>query len=499
MTPQFDADWFKDTLNAMHDMVLVKGPRSNLLWANKAFLDYYGMTESDLIDIVDADHSDPDNTLQYVIDDQTVVDTGKSLNIPQEPVTDAQGCVRMFHTIKSPLFTDGKVARTVGVARLLEDRSISRRSIDHDDAKAFVAPLQILTRSFPNPMLMVDVQARIIQKSPLWDATFGEREITANSYFADLYDRLATMTDDLEICLRARQSRNITVTHPEDGPQARKYNMQISPWTFANGMMGGATIIATDVTSLHEKTAKLQSANDELTQYAYRASHDLKGPISTVKGLAGLILEDIAEGDTDEVLDNARKIITMMDRLDDNVKSMLDLARADLEDEEDRVVDLSEMLCEICDGLSAYSALSGVMIENRLQVQYLQTQPVRLRQIMENLIANSIRYHAPDRDEKFVRVCSSHTKDGIAIVVEDNGRGIPREAGDRIFDRFTRFNQDSVGSGLGLAIVKRNVDALSGQIDVASSPSGTAISVTMPSLSPVNLTASPATPEEAHP
>ncbi|MEO0371387.1 MAG: ATP-binding protein [Pseudomonadota bacterium] len=482
--PQYDASWYKDTLNAMHDMVLVKGPRSNLLWANTAFLNYYGLTEETLIDLVDADHSDPDTTLQYVIDDQTVMVTGQSLDVPEEPVTDTHGDVRMFHTIKSPVFADTEVVRTVAVARLLKDAKIPRRSIGHDDAKAFVAPLQMLARSFPNPIAMVDVQARLIQKSHLWDAAFGAHHITANSYFGDVHPELDTVAKEIDACLRTRENRNITVTHPVDDPKGRIYTLQISPWAFADDVLGGATVIATDVTNLHEKTQELQSANEELTQFAYRASHDLKGPISTVKGLASMIMEDIEDGDMEDAMQSLQQIFLMMDRLKSNVKSMLDLARADLEDGEARDVDLNALLDEVREGLSAYSTNAGVAIENHLDIQHIQTQPVRLRQIIENLVANSIRYHAPDRDEKFVRVKSRETEDGIAIEVEDNGCGIPEEAGARIFDRFTRFNRHSEGTGLGLAIVKKNVDALSGHIDVTSSEAGTAIRVTVPSLAP---------------
>ena len=61
-----DDDWYRAILDAMDDLVLVKGPKSKLLWANKAFLTHYGMSEAKLLDIVDGDHSDPDDTLQYL-------------------------------------------------------------------------------------------------------------------------------------------------------------------------------------------------------------------------------------------------------------------------------------------------------------------------------------------------------------------------------------------------------------------------------------------------
>ncbi|MEM6588070.1 MAG: PAS domain-containing sensor histidine kinase [Pseudomonadota bacterium] len=479
LMPRYGADWYKSALNAMHDMVLIKGPQAQMLWANSAFLNFYGMSEEELFDLVDAEHSDPDNTLQYVIDDQTVVETGQHLDIPREIGTNLAGENHAVHTIKSPIFYGDDVVRTIGVSRWLERTDLAQRG-DHADAKAFVEPLKVLTRSFPNPMMMVDVKARVIHNSPLWAASFGDVEITPNSYFRDMYAGLEALADDIDACLQAKTHCQKTVTIPEGGRGRRMYSVRISPWMFANGVLGGATVIATDISDLHQKTKELQSANEELTQYAYRASHDLKGPISTAKGLANFIMEDIAAGDLDEAAKNACKIITMMDRLDHNVKSMLDLARADLEVGEASAVDLCALLNEICDGLSAHSAYAGVSIEDELDVQYMRSQPVRLRQIMENLIANSIRYHAPDRNEKFVRVRSSQSDASITIEVEDNGRGIPEEAGARIFDRFTRFNQDSEGSGLGLAIVKKNVEALRGEIHVQSSAAGTAIRVTVP-------------------
>ncbi|MEO0751662.1 MAG: ATP-binding protein [Pseudomonadota bacterium] len=480
----YDAKWFKSVLDAMHDKVLVKGTQSQILWANRAFLNFYDMTEDELYQLVDAEHSDPDNTLQYVIDDQTVVTSGAHLDIPYEVATNAKGDEFPFHTVKSPIFEMSRVVRTVGVSRDLSVEDIPKRDIDHASAKEFVAPLRALTRSFPNPMMMVDVKGRVLHTSPLWAETFGTAAISTNNYFKDVYSALDSMGHDIEKCLNDRRSLETTVAYPKNGASSRIYAVQISPWALPDGMLGGATVIATDISALHQKTAALQNANEELMQYAYRASHDLKGPITTVKGLAGLIVEDIESLETLEALENAKHIVTMMERLESNVKSILDLARADLEDTGKSTVDLHALVGEICDGLSANSDRAGVEIESRLDVRHVQSQPMRLRQIMENLIANGIRYHAPDRDRKFVRVRSLRTKDGVAIDIEDNGLGIPKDAGDRIFERFTRFNQDSEGSGLGLAIVKRNVDALSGRIDVKSSDQGTAFRVVVPGHSP---------------
>jgi PAS domain S-box-containing protein len=109
---------YRQILDAIADMVLVKGAHSRILWANKAFRDYYGMTNEELQELVDAPFNAPDNTQQYVADDRLVFTTGKTLEIPMERVTRHDGVVGLFHTVKSPIRDDdGQVRMTVGVSR----------------------------------------------------------------------------------------------------------------------------------------------------------------------------------------------------------------------------------------------------------------------------------------------------------------------------------------------------------------------------------------------
>jgi PAS domain S-box-containing protein len=114
---------YQQILDAITDMVLVKGAKSRIIWANKAFRDYYGMSAEQLQDMIDAPFNEPDNTLQYIKDDAYVFKTGQTLEIPQEPVTRYDGEVRMFNTIKSAIRNEqGQVVMTVGVSRDISDR-----------------------------------------------------------------------------------------------------------------------------------------------------------------------------------------------------------------------------------------------------------------------------------------------------------------------------------------------------------------------------------------
>ncbi|CBN57126.1 MULTISPECIES: PAS domain S-box protein [Kamptonema] len=113
---------YHQILDALTEMVLVKGPQSRIVWANKAFRDYYGLTNEQLRDMIDAPFNEPDYTLQYIRDDAYVFETGKTLEV-EEPVTRYDGKVQMFNTIKSVIRNEaGETILTVGVSRDISDR-----------------------------------------------------------------------------------------------------------------------------------------------------------------------------------------------------------------------------------------------------------------------------------------------------------------------------------------------------------------------------------------
>ena len=121
---------FQSILDAIGDIVFVKGPGSRLLWGNKALLSYYGMTQEQLAGIIDAPFVEPDLTDQYLRDDEYVFSSGKRLEIPEEPITRFDGEVRTFHTTKSPVFdSHGRVVLLVGRSTDITDRKKMEESL----------------------------------------------------------------------------------------------------------------------------------------------------------------------------------------------------------------------------------------------------------------------------------------------------------------------------------------------------------------------------------
>ena len=259
---RYDANWYKSVLDAMRDMVLVKGPESRLLWANKSFLDYYGMGEEELYDIVDGPQSDPDDTLQYVKDDQTVFETQRDLDIKSEPITDHKGVTRDFHTIKSPIFdvsmaNQKEMVRSVGVSRLIEDGEIDVREIDRNEAKSVTSPLRAITSHFPVPMLLTDIRKRIVNGSPLWEQIFGVIPSGSDIFFAKTYPNLERIDVALDQALAGKEQSIESLTLVFNGV-ARYFNVEVSAWSYPGGSVGGATIVATEITALKKAELELE-------------------------------------------------------------------------------------------------------------------------------------------------------------------------------------------------------------------------------------------------
>lgn len=127
---------YQTILDAIPDMVLVKRQHSKIFWANKVFREYYGMTNQQLRDIIDAPFNKPDYTQQYIKDDLYVMQSARILDIPCEPVKRHDGIERMFHTVKSPIFDgDGHVCMTIGVSRDITEKLESERILAEQQAK----------------------------------------------------------------------------------------------------------------------------------------------------------------------------------------------------------------------------------------------------------------------------------------------------------------------------------------------------------------------------
>lgn len=248
------------------------------------------------------------------------------------------------------------------------------------------------------------------------------------------------------------------------------------------GLLAGAYLrnLLSTRTKISEQV-RLKTA--ELSQFAYRTTHDLRGPLVTVTGLCRAVREDLIQGQTEEALSNVARIEHRVQRLDTLVKDILDISRADVGQFQAEPVDLHALAQEVREHVVSTLSTDAVRIELLVSADRpVEIARTRLFQILNNLLSNGVKYANFDNPDPRVSVSLSDQTTHLDIRVDDNGLGIPEEYHDRLFQMFERFHPKvpAVGSGLGMSIVKRHVDHLGGTIDVTSSPRGTQVHLRIP-------------------
>jgi len=230
------------------------------------------------------------------------------------------------------------------------------------------------------------------------------------------------------------------------------------------------------------KNFQLEQLNEDLEQFAYRSSHDLKAPLSSIRGLATFVAQDINSGDLDEAVTNTEKISQLASKLESLIVDILELARADSAVETDENINLKELVSEIETKYHQQIEAKAITFSYRQETNdLLVTQRTRLTQILENLISNSIKYVNPAEAQPFITVSAYLVDRKNHISVKDNGPGIPFDLQKDVFTLFKRFHPDlAEGSGIGLSIIKKHIDRMGADIYLKSSPSGSEFTVVFP-------------------
>ncbi|MEM7246465.1 MAG: ATP-binding protein [Acidobacteriota bacterium] len=478
-----DAEWYSSVLNAMTDMVLVKGDRSKLLWANRAFLEYYGMTNEELADLVDAPHSDPDDTVQYVKDDHHVFSTGKTLNVVSEPVTDSAGRVGYFNTLKSAILgADGRVQRTVGVSRRIEDASVASRSEEtRSHQKSSLQALRALVRHVPLALAMLDVKQRFLSRSDTWLSLFGGAgEPDSDDFYESRPNGLPALEHALEEVARERRPCTLEAVGLQgaDG-ESLVVDIEIHPWLLPTEEVGGTIVLMHDITERVRSERALTRLNDELTQFNYRVSHDLVAPLRTIRGYLNIARDELSD-DPELVRGLLGKMTERVDRLTSLVQDVLQLARSDVLEEERQPIELSDLVTEIMEARLEELEASGLEVQLELGAPVVMASRIRVQQVLENLVSNSIKYHDPERVNGEIRIFSRASAASVVLEVSDDGVGFDEELAEAVFDMFTRGSSDHPGSGLGLYLVQKHVHAMGGHVQVSSHRSPTTFRVELP-------------------
>lgn len=232
------------------------------------------------------------------------------------------------------------------------------------------------------------------------------------------------------------------------------------------------TGIVRDVTErkqVEERQARLvlelESANEELRNFAYVVSHDLKAPLRAISSLADWVVTDYADRLDDEGKEHMRLLLARVRRMDGLIDGILQYSRVGRVKEAGVAVDLDQLVHEVIDLLSPPPNIA-ITIDNLLPT--VVAERTRLQQVFQNLLSNAIKYM--DKAEGKISIGCVAAGNKWKLSVSDNGPGIEERYFEKIFQLFqTLAPRDRVEStGVGLALVKKIVEMYGGEIWVES-------------------------------
>ncbi|HRZ95622.1 MAG TPA: HAMP domain-containing sensor histidine kinase [Candidatus Moranbacteria bacterium] len=267
-------------------------------------------------------------------------------------------------------------------------------------------------------------------------------------------------------------------------------NMVLTGITLAIAVGFGWTLIRSVKMEVQRKeelqimTNRLAQANDQLrkldnakSEFISIASHQLRTPLTAIKGFISLLLEGSYGKINSMLKDVLNKIYISNERLIDLVEDMLNLSRIESGRMEYDIkkVNMEEVLKEICDTFSIRSKEKGLKLELKLPENPLPevtTDRNKIREVISNLVDNAIKYTL----KGWVTVKLSQNEDKVRIAVIDTGIGVPKEEMPYLFEKFSRGKDinrlNTGGTGLGLHVGKKMIESLSGKLWVESEGAG---------------------------
>jgi signal transduction histidine kinase/Tfp pilus assembly protein PilF len=224
---------------------------------------------------------------------------------------------------------------------------------------------------------------------------------------------------------------------------------------------------------LERVNISLKQVNDELDNFIYKTSHDIRGPLASLKGMCNVALMDV----TDEVaLDYLRKLDATAERLNSILTRLLIINQINNSKLSLNRIDFNRIINDII--LLEKKKGLPPKIEIRKKIAddpniFIQSDRELVRIVLENLIDNAIKfYNDSERVNSFVEINISHTNEGVKARVIDNGIGISESNPGKLFQMFFRASERSEIGGIGLYIVKTATSKIGGKVGLLTTPEG---------------------------
>jgi len=389
------------------------------------------------------------------------------------------------------------VSRDITQQKLIEEQA---QRADRERAEA-LERLQMTFDRMPIGCILNDPEFRFTYWNPAAEGIFGYRfdEIkgelpfgiitpeSSRAHVADVFRRLAEGGEDVDVIGEniTKDGRRITCVWNNTSMRDRE-----GKFIGVISMCQDVTVQKRDEERLRVYASALAQNNRELQDFAFVASHDLQEPLRKIAAFGDRLRDSAAGVLGDESLDYLGRMQNAAQRMQTLINDLLDFSRVATRAQPFVSTDLNVIAKEVMSDLETRIEQTLGRVEIG-QLPTLEADPVQMRQLLQNLIANALKFHRRDVGP-IVRVSairlpasagSPMNQECVQILVEDNGIGFDVKFIDRIFTPFQRLHarHEFEGTGMGLAICRKISERHHGAITATSNPGqGSTFIVTLP-------------------
>lgn len=217
---------------------------------------------------------------------------------------------------------------------------------------------------------------------------------------------------------------------------------------------------------LEVQAENLRQANEELEEFAYRTSHDLRAPIISSLKLMEVTRNCVDKNETEKAKEAMEIACSTLKKLEVLVSDILVLTEVKSVFEEVSEVNVERVVDQAIEKIKYLEGFEKIKIIKELEgPANIYVLRRRFQMIVSNLISNAAKYHDPNEDKPFIKIVTKKEQGKFQLYVEDNGLGVPESYQKQLFTMFKRFHPKvAFGSGLGLYMIKKSAHILGGQI-----------------------------------
>lgn len=474
---------YKDLFDNANDLIQFTSPEGEILYVNKAWVETIGYSTEELKGRYIFDFLKESERKYYkdyrerIIAGEKIKDNLKTVYIAKSgEEINVEGYI-------SCKYKDGEPQYTRGILRNVTDKILHEKKINFyiNRLAEREASLSHIIESAPDAVIVIDSENTIQLWNPKAEEIFGwKEEEVKGRQLSDLIIPAAFREkhyNGMKRYLATKESNIINKTIELTALHKNGNEFYVS-LTVSHALQEGKDIFISfmrDITQqkkigleLENQRKQLEKSNQELEQFAWLTSHDLKEPLRKILTFSDALIKKHNDNDSETSLNYLKKIHRSANRMNELIEAVLLYSNVATDRDLFSDVDLNEVVRDVLDDLELVITSKNATIKiDPLPV--VHAIPIQMRQLFQNLISNAIKYSKPE-EAPHVHINSTDIGEHFKITVKDNGIGFQNVYAEKIFQVFQRLLTNKIyeGTGIGLALCKKIIEAHNGTIHAES-------------------------------